>query len=74
MSVSALTSREGRARLLAALFLSASLLTALAAPADAAPRSKCRTNPERYSFFHGKCMSDKRIERLQNHNDGPNHG
>lgn len=58
--------------MLAALFLSACLLTALAAPADAAPRSKCRNNPENYSFYHGKCMSDKRIERLQDGEHGPN--
>ena len=73
MSVSTLTGREGRARLLAALFLSASVLTALAAPADAAPRPTCRNNPQNYSFYHGKCMSDKRIERLQENNHGPNH-
>ena len=73
MIISALTSREGRARLLAGLFLSASLMVAISAPADAAPRSKCRNNPENYSFYHGKCMSDKRIERLQENNHGPNH-
>ena len=73
MSITALTSREGRARILAALFLSASLLTAIAAPADAAPRSKCRNNPENFSFYHGKCMSDKRIEKLEEREHGPNH-
>ena len=75
MGISALTSREGRARILAGLFLSASLLMAISAPADAAPRSKCRNNPENYSFYHGKCMSDKRIEKIKEKKGehGPNH-
>ena len=78
MSITALTSREGRAKLLAGLFLSASLMVAISVPADAAPRSKCRNNPENYSFFHGKCMSDKRIEKIKDRRDdnghhGPNH-
>ena len=72
MSISALTSREGRARILAGLFVSASLMVALAGPADAAPRSKCRTNPENFSFYQGKCMTDRNIERLQDR--GPDHG
>jgi hypothetical protein len=72
MSISALTSREGRAKLLAGLFLSASLMVAVAAPADAAPRAKCRNNPENYSFYKGRCLSDNQIERIKDR--GPDHG
>lgn len=57
--------KETLVKLLVALFLSASLLIAAVGPADAAVRSKCRTNPENFSFYHGKCLSDKRIEILK---------
>ena len=53
------------AKVLTGLFLSASVLAAVPGPADAAPMSKCRNNPENFSRFHGKCMSDKRIEKIQ---------
>ncbi|HET7480163.1 MAG TPA: hypothetical protein VFJ72_11670 [Rubrobacteraceae bacterium] len=56
--------KETLAKMLVALFLAASLLIAAVGPADAAARSKCRNNPENFSFFHGKCLSDKRIEKL----------
>ncbi|HEX2728334.1 MAG TPA: hypothetical protein VHM16_01185 [Rubrobacteraceae bacterium] len=56
--------KEALAKVLLALFLSATLLIAAVGPADAAARSKCRTNPENFSFFHGKCLSDRQIERL----------
>lgn len=48
-----------------ALFVSASLLVGIAGSADAAPRAKCRNNPENFSFYKGKCMSDKQIERIK---------
>lgn len=57
--------RRGWARVLLALFVSASLLAGVAGAADAAPRAKCRNNPENYSFYRGKCLSDKRIEILK---------
>ncbi len=56
--------RQVWAKVLAGAVLSASLLISAAGAADAAPRAKCRNNPENYSFFHGKCLSDQRIERL----------
>ena len=69
------------AKALTALFLAASVLAGTAATADAAPMSKCRNNPENFSRFHGKCMSDKRIEKIQERrgegggedHHGPNH-
>lgn len=48
-----------------ALFVSASLLAGIAGSVDAAPRAKCRNNPENFSFYKGKCMSDRQIERLK---------
>lgn len=57
--------RQTWARVLLALFMSASLLAGIASTADAAPRAKCRNNPENYSFYRGKCLSDKRIEVLK---------
>lgn len=65
--------KEALAKVLLALFLSASVMASVAAPADAAPRAKCRTNPENFSFFHGKCMSDKRIEILKERAHHRNH-
>ena len=56
--------KEALAKMLLILFLAASMLVAAVGPADAAARSKCRNNPENFSFFHGKCLSDKRIEQL----------
>ena len=53
------------AKALTALFLAASVLAGMAASADAAPMSKGRNNPENFSRFHGKCMSDKRIEKIK---------
>lgn len=66
------------AKALTALFLAASVLAGTAATADAAPMSKCRNNPEKFSRFHGKCMSDKRIEKIRDRGGeggehGPNH-
>lgn len=57
--------QETWAKLLAALFVSASVLVSVAGSADAAPMSKCRNNPENYSLYKGKCLSDKRIEILK---------
>ena len=59
--------RQTRSRVLATLFVAASLLAAASNPADAAPARKCRNNPENYSFYHGKCLSDNRIEQLTEH-------
>jgi hypothetical protein len=77
--VIAATSRTTTAKALTALFLAASVLAGTAATADAAPMSKCRNNPENFSRFHGKCMSEKRIEKIQDRrgeggaDHGPNH-
>lgn len=57
--------RQTWARILLALFVSASLMVGAASAADAAPRAKCRNNPENFSFYKGKCMTDKRIERIK---------
>ena len=75
--------RTAAAKALAALFLAASLMAGAAASAGAAPMSKCRNNPENYSRYHGKCLSDNRIEVLKDRQDdrgdrgednhGPNH-
>lgn len=75
--------RETRAKLLAALFVSASVLVGVAGSADAAPMSKCRNNPENFEVFRGKCLSDRQIERIKDRRDdrgrddhghhGPNH-
>ncbi len=71
------------AMLFAALFVTATLLVSVAVPADAASRAKCRNHPENFSFFHGKCLSDKRIERIKerhrhpgedHHHHGGHHG
>jgi len=65
------------AKVLTALFLAASVLAGTAATADAAPMSKCRNHPENFSRFHGKCMSDKRIEKIQDRRGeggGEDHG
>jgi hypothetical protein len=59
------TQRQTWARVLALVFVSAVLLVAAAGAADAASRSKCRNDPENYSMYHGKCLSDKRIEQLK---------
>lgn len=56
--------RETRAKLLAALFVSASLFVGVAGTADAAPMIKCKRNPENFKVFRGKCLSDRQIERL----------
>lgn len=71
-------SRQTVAKVLTGLFLAASVLAAAPGPADAAPMSKCRNNPENFSVFRGKCMSDKRIEILKERRGGerehgPNH-
>ena len=66
--MSLLISAERRtmwAKALVTLFLAATMLMGVAGSADAAPRSKCRTNPENFSFYRGKCMTDKRIEFLK---------
>lgn len=65
MNITSVLSREMRAKLLAALFVSASVLVGVASSADAAPMSKCRNNPENYSLYKGKCLSDNRIEILK---------
>jgi hypothetical protein len=65
------------AKVLTALFLAASVLAGTAASADAAPMSKCRNHPENFSRFHGKWMSDKRIEKIKerrDHRGGDDHG
>lgn len=67
-------SRKTMARVLTGLFLSASVLAAAPGPADAAPMSKCRNNPENFSRFHGKCMSEKRIEKIRNRGGEDRHG
>jgi len=59
--------RRAWARALLALFVAATLTMMAAGGADAAPMRKCRNNPEHFSHFHGKCLSDKRIERLTHH-------
>lgn len=56
---------EKLARVLAALFVSASLMAGVAGAADAAPVKFCKRNPENYSFYKGKCLSDKRIGILK---------
>ena len=68
------------ARVLAVLFVAASVLAGAAGTAEAAPMSKCRNNPENFEVYRGKCMSDKRIEKLKERHDnrgedhhGPNH-
>jgi hypothetical protein len=58
------------AKALTALFLAASVMAGTAAAADAAPMSKCRNNPVKFSRFHGKCLSDKRIEKIQERRGG----
>lgn len=66
--MSLLISAERRsmwAKVLLTLFVSATMLIGVAGSADAATRSKCRTNPENFSFYRGKCMTDKRIEFLK---------
>ena len=65
MTIPSDTQRQTRARILAFMLVSAVLLAAVAGTADAASRSKCRNNPENYSMYHGKCLSDKRIEQLK---------
>ena len=57
--------RQILAKMLVGLFVCVTLLVGVAGAADAAPISKCRNNPENFSFFRGKCMSDRQIERLQ---------
>jgi hypothetical protein len=68
--------RATMARALAALFLAASVLAGMAGPADAARMSKCRNNAENFEVYRGKCMSDKRIERIKErrHHRGEDHG
>jgi len=62
------------AKVLTGLFLSASVLAAVPGPADAAPMSKCRNNPENFSRFHGKCLTEKRIEILKDRRAEDHHG
>ena len=64
MTIMGIEGRQTLARMLLALFVTVSLMLTALAPADAAPRAKCRNHPENFSFFHGKCLSDKKIERL----------
>lgn len=45
------------------------MLVGVVGTANAAPASKCRNNPENFSKFHGKCLSDKKIERLKERGD-----
>lgn len=76
MNLTLALSRETRAKLLATLFVSATMLVGVAGTADAAPMSKCRNNPENFKVFRGKCMSDRQIERIKDRGgreDGPNH-
>ena len=67
--------RESRSKMLAVLFVSATMLMAAAGAVEAAPRAKCRHNPENFAFFHDKCLSDKRIEQLKEraHHRGEDH-
>lgn len=62
--------RRSWARALLALFATAILMASAAASADAAPMSKCRNDPENYGRYHGKCLSDKRIEVLKERASG----
>ncbi len=62
--------RKVLAKILVILFVSATLLGSAAGAADAAPRAKCRNNPENYSFYKGKCLSDKRVEILKERRSG----
>lgn len=68
--MSTVMSRATMAKVLTALFLAASVLAGAAANADAAPMSKCRNNPENFSVYRGKCMSDQRRERLEHRGGG----
>jgi len=43
------------------------MMAMAAGGADAAPMRKCRNSPENYDRYHGKCLSDRRIERLTEH-------
>ena len=62
------------AKVLTALFLAASVVAGTAAPADAAPMSKCRNTPQNYSRYHGKCLTEKRIEILKDRRGEAHHG
>lgn len=62
--------RKVLAKILVILFVSATLLGSAAGAADAASRAKCRNNPENYSFYKGKCFSDKRVEILKERRSG----
>lgn len=59
--------RRAWARALLALFVAATMMAMAASGADAAPMRKCRNNPENFDRYHGKSLSDKRIERLTHH-------
>ena len=72
--MSTVTGRSTMAKALTALFLAASVLAGTAAAADAAPMSKCRNNPENFSRFHGKCMSEKRTEKIRDRGGEDPHG
>jgi hypothetical protein len=65
--------KQAWARILMTLFVAATLLVSVAGSAQAVPAKVCKRHPENFSFFHGKCLSDKRIEVLKERAHHRNH-